>query len=185
MVERDPHPIEGPDDLLLEHVELFTPENIRGPVLDLACGKGHNGVFLASMGLQVVLADVSEEALDQARLLAQKNKAAARIWQVDLEEEGSNPLSQDTYGAVLVFRYLHRPLMPCIRKALVLGGVLLYETYTKDQPRFGRPKNPDHLLNTGELLDWFKEWKVLHYFEGIKGSPDRSIAQIVCVKPRE
>jgi len=174
---------EGPDELLLKHLNLFSPVNRKGPVLDLACGNGHNGVFLATMGLEVELADVSERALAQAAVLAKKNGVIVRIRQVDLEGGGRNLLASDTYGAILVFRYLHRPLIPFIRNALVEGGLLLYETFTVDQPRFGKPKNPDHLLKPGELLEWFKEWQVVHYVEGIVGEPERSIAQIVCIKP--
>lgn len=185
MGERDPHNKEGADGLLLKHVHLFSPGNVRGPVLDLACGNGHNGVFLATMGLEVVLADISEEALAHAAASAREKGVAARIWQIDLEKEGGNPLPSETYGAVLVFRYLHRPLIPGIRKALVQGGILLYETFTVDQARFGRPKNPDHLLKPGELLGWFEDWQVLHYFEGFQADPERSIAQIACIKPLE
>ncbi|MBN2031648.1 MAG: methyltransferase domain-containing protein [Deltaproteobacteria bacterium] len=183
MDENDRHFTEGPDDLLLEHLGLFKQKTLRGPVLDLACGNGHNGVFLGTMGLEVVLADVSENALAEAGGLAHRNGVPARIWQVDLEQEGFNPLASETYGAILVFRYLHRPLIPCIRKALVAGGLLLYETFTVDQARFGKPKNPDHLLKPGELLDRFKGWRVLHYFEGTKDHPKKAIAQIVCIKP--
>jgi tellurite methyltransferase len=182
MGDGDRHFKEGPDNLLLDHLELFSRENMRGPVLDLACGNGHNGVFLGTMGLEVVLADISKRALDRARALARKRGVSARIWQVDLEEEERNPLAPDAFGAVLVFRYLHRPLIPCIKKAMVPGGVLVYETFTAEQSRFGKPRNPDHLLKPGELLGWFKEWKIIHHFEGIKGHPRKAIAQIVCTK---
>jgi tellurite methyltransferase len=185
MSKSDRHDKEGPDDLLLKHLNFFSPVTMKGPVLDLACGNGHNGVFLATMGLEVELADVSERVLAQAAVLAKKNGVVVRIRQVDLEQEESNPLASEAYGAILVFRYLHRPLIPFIRDALVEGGLLLYETFTVDQPRFGKPKNPDHLLKPGELLDWFKEWHVLHLFEGIQGNPERSVAQIVCIKPTE
>ena len=52
------------------------------------------------------------------------------FWQVDLEREGINPLAGLTLSAVLVFRYLHRPLIPCIMKALKRGGIVMYETFT-------------------------------------------------------
>ena len=183
MGERSCRNKEGPDGLLLQHLALFEPEHLRGPVLDLACGNGHNGIFIATLGVEVVLADISEKALAEAALSARDKRVSPEIWQVDLEKEEGNPLPQDAFGAILVFRYLHRPLIPCIRKALVEGGLLLYETFTVDQARFGRPKNPAHLLKPGELPDWFKGWQVLHYFEGIKEIPERAIAQIVCVKP--
>ena len=185
MAERARHDKEGPDDLLLQHLDLFSPENLKGPVLDLACGNGHNGIFLAALGVEVVLADISEKALAEAAVSARKKGVSPAIRQVDLEKDGANPLPQGSFGAVLVFRYLHRPLIPCIRKALVQGGVLLYETFTVDQARFGRPTNPDHLLKPGELPGWFKGWQVLHGFEGIKETPERALAQIVCIKPQE
>ena len=103
-------------------------------------------------------------------------------WQVDLEGKGINPLPEESYGGILVFNYLHRPLIPCIKKALKDGAILIYETFTTDQPRFGKPHNPDFLLKPGELRKWFKDWRIIHYFEGIKHDPERSVAQIVCQK---
>ena len=102
---------------------------------------------------------------------------------MDLEKEGVNPLDQDLFGGIIIFRYLHRPLIPCMRKALLGGGILLYETFTMEQPRFGKPRNPDFLLGPGELKGWFKDWDLIHYFEGIEHDPDRAIARIVCKKP--
>ena len=101
------------------------------------------------------------------------------FWQVDPEREGINPLAGLTLSAVLVFRYLHRPLIPCIMKALKRGGIVMYETFTTEQVRFGKPKNPDHLLKPGELLSWFDSWEIIHTFEGIIGVPPKAIAQLV------
>ena len=171
----------SPDTLIMDHVGLF--EGLNGPILDLACGDGHNGIFLASKGYQVVLADVSEEALDQAKVLAERQGIRVSLWHVDMEKNKDNPFRDDDYGAVLVFRYLHRPLMPCIKKALKKSGIVIYETFTVDQPRFGKPKNPDFLLKHGELLNWFEGWEVFYQFEGILQNPERAIAQIVCRKP--
>ena len=172
----------GPDELLTRYSYLFSNDLKDYPVLDLACGDGHNGIFLASKGYSVVLADRSEEALTQARLNARAAGVTAEFWQVNLEEEGVNPLEGHTFSAVLVFRYLHRPLIPCIAKALKQGGILLYETFTTEQPRFGKPRNPDHLLKTGELLSWFHDWEVIYTFEGIIGVPPKAIAQLVSRK---
>lgn len=173
----------APDALLLDHWDLAAEASLRGPVLDLACGDGHNGLFAAEKGCSVILADLSESALKNAGRAAEGKKWDVALWHVDLEKRDDNPLRLEVYGVILVFRYLHRPLMPCIKKALAAGGMLFYETFTVEQSRFGKPKNPDHLLNPGELLDWFKGWKVIHYFEGIKDHPKKAIAQIVCRKP--
>ena len=173
----------APDALLLDHWDLLEAGARRGPVLDLACGDGHNGLYAAEKGFSVILADRSETSLKKAEFETKRVKGEVTLWHVDLERGDDNPLPSEAYGVILVFRYLHRPLVPCIKKALSGGGVLFYETFTHEQPRFGKPKNPDFLLSPGELLDWFKEWKVIHSFEGIQDHPKKAIAQIVCVKP--
>ena len=172
----------GPDELLTQYSYLFSDDLKDYRVLDLACGDGHNGIFLASKGFSVVLADRSEEALSQARLNAHAAGVTVQFWQVNLEQEDVNPLEGLTFSAVLVFRYLHRSLIPCIRKSLKQGGILIYETFTTEQARFGKPKNPDHLLKAGELLSWFHDWEVIYTYAGIIGVPPKAIAQLVCRK---
>ena len=179
----DDHDELRPAPLLLDHSDIFTPASLDGSILDLACGNGHNGIFLAKKGMRVILCDISVESLEKAEALAHRAGVKVDLWRVDLEEEGFNPLDRQRFGAILVFRYLHRPLIPYIKKALMPGGILMYETFTTDQPRFGKPRNPDFLLKHGELGEWFQCWTILHHFEGIEKSPPRAIAQIVCRKP--
>jgi len=167
----------------VEHSGLFLEKELPGPVLDLACGEAHNSIFLALKGVTVISGDLSREALERAGELAAECGAEIDLWQVDLESEGVNPLPEDIYGAIMVFRYLHRPLIPCIKKALRKGGLLLYETFTVAQPRFGKPRNPDYLLQSGELRHMFANWEEIFYFEGIRENPTRAVAQIVCRKP--
>ncbi len=173
----------NPASFLMKHHRVFLEPPLPGPVLDLACGGGQNGVFLAAEGLSVVCCDHSAEALERARNLADQHGVSVELWQADLERSGKNPLPVDFYGGILVFRYLHRPLIPRIREALRAGGVLIYETFTGEQPRFGKPRNPDFLLRQGELYGWFKDWEVIDFFEGIRQGPERAVAQIVCRKP--
>jgi hypothetical protein len=109
---------------------------------------------------------------------------SVELVEADLENKAVNPLPADSFGGILVFRYLHRPLIPFIREALRRGGVLMYETFTIDQPRFGKPYNPDFLLKPGELRAWFDDWEVIACFEGIEEIPRRAIAQILCRKPK-
>jgi len=176
---------DGPAQLLMDHVGLFLAEALPGPILDLACGTGRNGIYLARKGFRVTCCDISSDNLEEVKKRAEAQGAEIELWQVNLEREKINPLSEDSYGGILVFRYLHRPLMECIRKALKNGGLLVYETFTVEQPKFGKPRNPDFLLNPGELLQAFEDWEVVHYFEGIKENPTRAVAQLVCRKPTE
>lgn len=168
---------------LREHRRVFLERALPGPILDLACGGGHNGVFLAAEGLSVVCCDRSPEALERTRALADEHQVTVSLLEADLEREGANPLPIDFYGGILVFRYLHRPLIIHIKESLKVGGVLMYETFTVEQPRFGKPRNPDFLLEKGELRGWFEDWEVIDFFEGIREGPERAVAQIVCRKP--
>ena len=118
MPEADFRRESGPDELLARYSYLFADDLKDYPILDLACGDGHNGIFLASKGFSVILADRSEEALSQAGLNARASGTTVQFWRVDLEQAGLNPLGGLTFSAVLVFRYLHRPLIPCITKSL-------------------------------------------------------------------
>ena len=176
-------PIFKPASLLTEYWPLFQQASRFGPIVDLACGQGRNGLFLAAKGIPVILIDRSSERLDEARHLARQAGLAVDIRQLDLEKAGTDPMEGLAAGGIMVFRYLHRPLIPSIRRSIRIGGVLIYETFTRDQRRFGRPGNPDYLLRPRELSDWFQDWQILHYFEGLKENPPRAVAQIVCRKP--
>jgi tellurite methyltransferase len=146
------------------------------PILDLACGGGRNGLFLAKQQLPVVFADRSVDSLQA--IAAHLNKGSA-LWPVDFEQQ-DDPLAAKQFSAVLVFRYLHRQLFAAIKQAIVPGGLIIYETFTLAQAQLGRPKNPNFLLKSGELSNQFAHWRVLHQFEGrINGS---EIAQLVAVK---
>jgi hypothetical protein len=67
---------------------------------------------------------------------------------------------------VIVFNYLHRPLMPAIVEAVAAGGVLIYETFTVAQALRGRPRNPSFLLNPGELPALVQPLRVVRTREG-------------------
>jgi len=101
----------APNPLLITFTSLLKEKDLKGPILDLACGDGQNGLFLAGLGLPVILADRSQDALKEARRSAEEQGLKARFWEIDLET-GVNPFKAEGYRAILVFRYLHRPLIP-------------------------------------------------------------------------
>lgn len=183
----------------MPHSTLLT-EHIKGlknlmlsthkPVLDLACGSGRNGLYLVESGVPVTFADVNSAAIEQLQQheCVVNNQQLVKFWTVDFEQEGETPLVGMSFAAIMVFRYLHRPLFEQIKQAILPGGLIIYETFTQQQAQFGRPKNPDFLLKAGELTEIFADWEILHSFEGIVESANNSsqkqaIAQIVARKP--
>jgi len=59
---------------------------------------------------------------------------------------------------------------------------MVYETYIVDQARFGRPRNPKHLLQHNELLEFFYDFRCLRYREGILDRR-KAIAGFIGTKP--
>jgi SAM-dependent methyltransferase len=116
-------------------------------VLDVAAGQGRHARFLASRGARVLAVDRDANALAS---LADVTGIETRT--VDLET-GEWPFAGDTFDAVVVANYLHRPLFPHLLSAVGDRGVLLYETFALGNERFGHPARPDFLLRRAELLD--------------------------------
>jgi tellurite methyltransferase len=135
----------------------------KGRALDIAAGKGPNAIFLAERGFQVVGIDISPVALEMARRTAQE-KSLAIDWQAaDLEHI---ELPKGYYDLVVNLNYLQRSLVPQIKKTLKPNGWVIFETYLTDQAKIGNPRNPDYLLRHNELLDFFRDFRVLYYREG-------------------
>ena len=67
-------------------------------------------------------------------------------------ESGEWPFEGERFDAIVVANYLHRPLFPPLLHALADDGVLLYETFARGNEAYGRPSNPDFLLEQDELL---------------------------------
>jgi SAM-dependent methyltransferase len=118
---------------------------------------------LAERGFNVVAADISPVALEEARRRAAEKNLAITWQQADLEQI---QLSEAAYELVVNFNYLQRSLIPQIKTALKLGGYVIFETYLIDQPAIGHPKNPAYLLEHNELLNCFRDFRVLYYREG-------------------
>ena len=165
----------GPAKFLQDNLMLLP----RGRALDVAMGRGSNAVFLAQMGYEVEGVDISPEAISDALEEAKRAEVIIKAQVADLE--GAYVIRKSAYDVIICFRYLQRSLIPQIKNGLRKGGMVVYETFTIDQVRFGRPKNPDYLLKHNELLDMFRDFRCLHYREGIL--EDRvALAQIIAKK---
>jgi protein-L-isoaspartate O-methyltransferase len=146
-----------------------------GRVLDVACGRGHHARFLAQRGWQVHAID-----RDPGALSALNGVERVTTELVDLEH-GTPSLGERCYDAVIVFRYLHRPLMPALVQAVADDGVLVYETFTRGQALRGHPKNPAFLLDEGELPALVAPLKVLRSREG--DFDGTLLSSVVAVRP--
>lgn len=171
-----------PSDWLTANVDLL-PRG--GRVLDVACGTGRHALWLAAHGFDVHAIDRSAEAIASLRQSAESRGLHITTAVIDLE---TDPVPQlpPGFDAVLVFNYLHRPLMPSLLAAVKPGGCIFYETFTARQAERGHPKNPDFLLRDGELLTLVRlgqgPFTVLRAREAEFGG--RFIASIVAERPK-
>lgn len=148
-----------------------------GRALDLAGGAGRHSIWLAKLGWDVTLIDLSETGVELARQNA--GPLASHIHGV-IDDLTQFRASQTQFDVVMGFFYLEREIFPEIMKAVHPGGVLLYKTYTADQLKLpGGPKDASHLLAPGELLRLVSGMRVLHYCEAIA---EKATAEMVARK---
>jgi rhodanese-related sulfurtransferase len=143
-----PGAISGPSAWLLENADLL-PRG--GRVLDVACGRGRHALLLAGAGFDVTAIDRNADTIARLRAVADRLGFRLTAEVIDLETDPPPTLGSQEYDVVLVFNYLHRPLMPALRNATRTGGRIFYETFTTRQAERGHPRNPAFLLEPGEL----------------------------------
>jgi SAM-dependent methyltransferase len=168
-------PEPGPASFVTEMLPLLP----RGPALDLACGTGRHALLLAARGQHVTAVDGSAAALDilerrvrESHRLARRmptihgageSRAGIDLVHANLEHA---TLPRGAFALIVCVHYLQRSLFPQIEAALVRGGTLLFETFTRAQLEFaGGQKNPEYLLDCGELRIAFPSLHLLFYRE--------------------
>lgn len=119
---------------------------------------------------------------DPAAAQALANEPNVEFVQVDLEAD-EWPLGNQTFDAIVVTNYLHRPLFAALKAALAPGGLLVYETFAAGNAEFGRPSNPDYLLRPRELLDAFgADLRVLGFEDGFTTQPKAAMVQRIALR---
>ncbi len=169
-----------PDSFLPESYQEFIQPLFPkgGTALDLAGGVGRHAIWLAQRGWRVTLTDISEVGIAKARENA--DSFATKI-EFQVQDVSNFEAGKQQYDLIVVFFYLQREIFPELVKALKPGGLLVYKTYTRLHPKFGRgPAHPMHLLEQNELLRSFSGLTVLHYHETVR---DRGVAEFVGRNP--
>jgi dihydroneopterin aldolase len=162
----------------------------KGRALDVACGNGRHALYLAAQGFEVEGIDRDQESLATLSTTAAQRGLHLAVKQIDLERstEERPEFPANTYDAIVVCFYLHRPLFPWLVEALKPQGVLLYETFTIDNyVRYRHPRRWEFCLAQNELLRLTSSVRVLSYdegeHEGGAGTGSAFTAQLVAQKP--
>ena len=114
------------EDLWLERWKTVLEASRTGSVLELGCGGGRDTRFLTALGLRVIAADYSSEALE----LCRRSAPLADLRLIDLREP--LPFGEGAFPVVLASLCLHffpwsttLEIMTELRRCLEPGGFLL------------------------------------------------------------
>jgi SAM-dependent methyltransferase len=146
-----------------------------GDVLDLACGTGRHAKLLADLGYTVLAVD--QDILAVAGL--NHPKITSKCLNLEQEEW---PLQNQLFSGIVVTNYLYRPFLDRLPSMLEVGGVLIYETFAAGNEAFGKPSNPNFLLNHGELLSLAEhhDLKIIAYEDIYADQPKPAMVQRLC-----
>ncbi len=165
----------GKPHALLERFGSLIP---KGPVIDIASGTGKDALYLAGEGHPVWGLERSGEALKIASGRNTSRGHGAAFVQADAH---LLPFKRHSASGVMVFYFLLRDIMGEIVDLLAKDGILIYETFLKRQNMIDRWRDPEYLLDDGELISCFRTLDLIFYEEKIisaKGKK-RVIAQFV------
>jgi SAM-dependent methyltransferase len=108
-----------PSPFVRECAEKVLRASMGMPILDVACGSGRNGLYLASLGCEVIFVD---------RDLTQfHDRGRFPSFQIDLAQD-QWPFASRTLGGIIDVHFLLPSLFPRFAASLAPGGYLLLET---------------------------------------------------------
>lgn len=134
-----------PNDFLVSVANEIPPSK----VLCLADGEGRNGVYLASLGYEVLAVDQSAVGLAKAQKLAIAKQVSITTIQANLADFVIEPEAWD--GIVSIYCHLPSPLRNKVYQQIIRGlkpnGVFIFEGFAPEQLQYntGGPKDLDLL----------------------------------------
>ncbi len=168
----DPHDLKNPSAWVVRWANRVSK---GGRVLDVACGNGRHARYFAARGCPVEAVDRDPAVLAELSGIPGVTARCADL------EGGPWPYEGQRFAGIVVTNYLHRPLFPHLLASLAPEGVLIYETFSAGNERYGRPSNPAFLLKTGELLELVRgRLQVVAYEDQFVPEPKPALIQRIC-----
>ncbi|HUH98656.1 MAG TPA: class I SAM-dependent methyltransferase [Anaerolineales bacterium] len=175
---------EEPEPVLRDYYHKI---NTSKPVLDIGAGQGRHAFFLARAGFEVDAIDPSKVAAETISALAVSEKLPVRAYQCSFDEFVPQT---DFYSGILIFgviQILTWKEIDCLRDKLKQwthpGSLIFITGFTIADASFvrysriwkpigknsfaGEQGNLRTYLEAGEILDLFKEYSVVHHWEGL------------------
>ncbi|KYC43375.1 SAM-dependent methyltransferase [Scytonema hofmannii PCC 7110] len=163
-------------------------------VLAIADGEGRNGVWLASLGLDVLSIDISPIALEKAQRLAASQGVTITTEVADLATWDWAVERFDCVVAIFIQfagSDLRTHIFEQIQASLKTGGLLLLQGYTPKQLEFktGGPPYIENMYTAQLLQESFHNMEILHLVEhdailseGVGHNGMSALVDLVCRK---
>jgi tellurite methyltransferase len=132
-----------------------------GRALDLACGTGRNALWLAAHGWRVAAVDGSPVAIETLRKEARARRLKMETHVANLESDEFK-IEERAWSLIALCYYLQRRLFEPAKRGVMPGGILLAIVHIiapGEEPTATR-------AHPGELAAYFRDWQILHSFEG-------------------
>ena len=172
------------EQLFLEPAPLvmrFSGELEPGRALDLACGPGRNSLYLAGQGWRVTAVDGSPLAIEILRERARERDLGIEARVADLEQ-GEFEIEPSAFDLICDCYYLQRSLIPKMQLGVRPGGIIIAIVHLADADQ---PQGTATRARPSELREFFRDWKILHSYEGPsrEACHRRPVAELVAQKP--
>lgn len=164
----------------------------RQAVLSVADGEGRNGVWLAEQGLDVTTVDYSPMGVNKAEKLASVKGVHINTLCEDLTQWAWPVAEYDVVVAIFIHfppnlrRHMHHNMM----RALKSGGILIMETYHKDQLKYktGGPPVDELLYTETQLREDFGDYEILFFEHAVtrieEGKYHQGKSSVLCLVVR-
>jgi tellurite methyltransferase len=162
--------------LLVETAKQLRP----GKALDLACGTGRNAIWLAERGWTVTAVDGAAAAIEILRQRVSSRSLTVDAIIADLANHEYR-IAPSSWDLIAICYYLQRDLFAVTKQGLVPGGILLAIVHLAERG----DEATEHRLRPGELAGYFRDWDILHRYEGQPNDAahQRRVAEIVARRP--
>ena len=145
--------------VLKENLHLLPDQ---GRALDLACGLGANALLLAAQGLEVEAWDIADVPVSALQDIALKRQLSI---QAELRDVETHPPEPETFDVIVASYFLDRNIIPAMIDALKPGGLIYYQTFTRQRVSDRGPRRAEFRLADQELLHLFSGLQLVFYRE--------------------
>jgi len=134
----------------------------KGNALDLACGLAENGLLLAKNNLAVDAWDNSPVAIERVNKTAKKSGLAVNAQVKDVMTAN---IAVEFYDVIILTHFLEKSISQAVINGLKPGGLLFFQSYTRECVDDVGPENEIFRLKRNELLSLFPGLSIVVYSE--------------------